>query len=62
MILASPFCFNLYVFTDGSVDAQLKVGYGACLLASDLSTPIDALKDTVKVRKKKGSGVEIAYI
>jgi len=51
MILSPLFCFNLYVFTDGSVDAQLKVGYGACLLASDLSTPIDALKDTVKVKR-----------
>ncbi len=42
---------NLQVFTDGSVNTQLKVGYGAYLLVSDLSTSIASLKDTVKVKR-----------
>ncbi|MFV2055315.1 MAG: hypothetical protein ACC707_02565 [Thiohalomonadales bacterium] len=42
---------NLLVFTDGSVDTKLKVGYGAYLLVSDLSASINSLKDTVKVQR-----------
>ncbi|NOY71664.1 MAG: ribonuclease H, partial [Gammaproteobacteria bacterium] len=42
---------NLRVFTDGSVNPQLKVGYGAYLLVSDLSTSIASLKYTVKVKR-----------
>ncbi|SFL31439.1 RNase H [Nitrosomonas aestuarii] len=42
---------HLRVFTDGSVDTQLKVGYGAYLVVSDLYTPIDSLKDAVKVKR-----------
>ncbi|MCF6254798.1 MAG: ribonuclease H [Gammaproteobacteria bacterium] len=42
---------NLLVFTDGSVDTKLKVGYGAYLLISDLNASIDSLKDTVKVKR-----------
>lgn len=41
---------HLRVFTDGSVNTQLKVGYGACLVVSDLGVSIDSLKDTVKVK------------
>jgi len=42
---------NLQVFTDGSVNTRLKVGYGAYLMVSDLSAPIDSFKDTVKVKR-----------
>lgn len=42
---------HLRVFTDGSVNTQLKVGYGACLVVSDLGASIDSLKDTVKVKR-----------
>ena len=42
---------NLQVFTDGSVDTKLKVGYGAYLLISDLNASINSLKDTVKVKR-----------
>jgi len=41
----------LHIFTDGSVNTQLKVGYGAYLAVTDLSTSIDSLKDKVRVRR-----------
>ncbi|MCK5424614.1 MAG: hypothetical protein KAI89_04515 [Emcibacter sp.] len=41
----------LQVFTDGSVNTQLKVGYGAYLVVSDQSVSINSLKDTVKVKR-----------
>lgn len=44
---------HLQVFTDGSVNAQSKVGCGAYLLVPDLNMPIDSLKDTVQVRRFK---------
>jgi ribonuclease HI len=42
---------HLQVFTDGSVNTQLKVGYGAYLVVSDLSVPIDTLKGNVKIKR-----------
>lgn len=42
---------HLQLFTDGSVNSQLKVGYGAYLLVSDQSTSIDVLKDRVKIKR-----------
>ena len=42
---------HLQVFTDGSVNTQLKVGYGAYLVVSNQSASIDSLKDTVKVKR-----------
>jgi len=42
---------HLQIFSDGSVNTQLKVGYGAYLVVSDLNTAIDSLKDTVKVKR-----------
>jgi len=42
---------HLQVFTDASVNTLLKVGYGACLVVSDLSTSIDTLKDRVKTKR-----------
>lgn len=42
---------HLQVFTDGSVNTHSKVGYGAYLVVSDLSVPIDSLKDMVKLKR-----------
>jgi ribonuclease HI len=42
---------HLHLFTDGSVNTQFKVGYGAYLLIADVSVSIDSLKDTVKVQR-----------
>ncbi len=41
---------HLQVFTDGSVNTQLKVGYGAYFVVSDLNVSIDSLNDKVKVK------------
>lgn len=42
---------HLEVFTDGSVNTQLKVGYGAYLVVSDQSRSPDRLKDEVKIKR-----------
>ena len=42
---------HLNIFTDGSVNTQLKFGYGACLVAPDISASIESLKDTVIVKR-----------
>jgi len=42
---------HLQVFTDGSVNTKLKVGYGAYFVASGLNVSIDSLKDSVKVKR-----------
>ncbi|MFT6897735.1 MAG: ribonuclease HI [Paraglaciecola sp.] len=42
---------HLQVFTDGSVNTRLKVGYGAYLVVSDQSASIDSLIDRVKVKR-----------
>lgn len=42
---------HLQVFTDASVNTQLKVGYGAYLIVSDQSMSIDTLKDRVKIKR-----------
>ncbi len=39
------------IFTDGSVNTQLKLGYGAFLVLSDLNVSIKSLKDSVKVKR-----------
>jgi len=41
---------HLHLFTDGSVNTQSKVGYGAYLLLSDLTISVDSIKNTVKVK------------
>ena len=41
----------LHIFIDGSVNNQLKIGYGAYLVLSELGTAIESLKDTVRVRR-----------
>ncbi len=40
-----------HIFIDGSVNNQLKIGYGAYLVVSELCTPIESLKDTVRVKR-----------
>lgn len=42
---------HLQVFTDGSVNTQLKVGFGAYLVVSDLNASIDILKDKIKIKR-----------
>lgn len=42
---------RLYVFTDGSVNNQSKVGYGAYLLLTDLTVSLDSLNDSVKFKR-----------
>ncbi|WP_394809300.1 ribonuclease HI [Nitrosomonas sp.] len=40
-----------HIFIDGSVNNQLKIGYGAYLVVSELGTGIELLKDTVRVKR-----------
>lgn len=42
---------KLLLFTDGSVHAQLKIGFGAYLLLAEEALPIDALKAKVKTKR-----------
>lgn len=42
---------HLQVFTDASVNTELKVGYGAYLVVSDQDTSIDTLKTKVKTKR-----------
>ena len=40
-----------HIFIDGSVNNQLKIGYGAYLMVAELCIPIESLKDTVRVKR-----------
>ena len=40
-----------HIFTDGSVHAQLKIGYAASLITSDLQQPLSTLAGQVKVKR-----------
>jgi ribonuclease HI len=42
---------HLHIFTDGSVNSRLKVGYGAYLVVFDLGQPINTLQGAVKVKR-----------
>ena len=42
---------NLLLFTDGSVHAQLKIGFGAYLLVTDAALPIEVLKSKVTTKR-----------
>lgn len=42
---------HLHVFTDGSVNSKLKVGYGVYLVVSDLEQQINTLQNAVKVKR-----------
>lgn len=39
------------LFTDGSVNPQTKVGYGAYLAITDPELPVDLLKNAIRVRR-----------
>lgn len=41
---------TIKLFTDGSVNPQLKVGFGAYLVADNFS-PINCLQDAIKIKK-----------
>lgn len=40
-----------FLFTDGSVNTQSKVGYGAALFISDLSSEVGSFKTLVKTKR-----------
>ncbi|MDA3894379.1 MAG: hypothetical protein PF517_22175 [Salinivirgaceae bacterium] len=42
---------NISLFTDGSVNPQLKVGFGAILIIDDITQPIDELKKKVQTKQ-----------
>ncbi|WP_158771065.1 ribonuclease HI [Paraglaciecola sp. L1A13] len=42
---------HLRLFTDGSVNTQIQVGYGAYLLVSELTMSNDTLKEQVKIKR-----------
>ena len=42
---------SLNIFTDGSVNTQAKVGYGAYLAIADLNTPLETLNKSIKLKR-----------
>lgn len=42
---------HLQIFTDGSVNTQSKLGYGAYLFVPDIDVSIESLKASVKVKR-----------
>ena len=44
-----------HIFTDGSVNSKLKVGYGAYLVVSDLDQNVGELRDAVSLRCFNGT-------
>jgi len=42
---------KLILLTDGSVNTQSKIGYGACLPVSDLAHPINFHKGNIRLRR-----------
>lgn len=42
---------HLHIFTDGSANSKLNVGYGSYLVVSDLNKPINVLQGDVKVKR-----------
>lgn len=46
---------TFYLFTDGSVNTTTKVGYGACLVASDLFTSTEIAKTSIKLKRFEGT-------
>jgi hypothetical protein len=42
---------QLHIFSDGSVNTHLKVGYGAYFVVSDLGSSVESLKDMVKIKR-----------
>jgi ribonuclease HI len=46
---------KLLLFTDGSVNTQLKIGYGAYLAANELGLSLDYLKTQIKLKRFKNT-------
>lgn len=42
---------EIFVFSDGSVNVQTKIGFGACLILHDFETSIETLKKQVRVKR-----------
>jgi ribonuclease HI len=42
---------TFYLFTDGSVNTTTKIGYGAYLVVSDLTTSIEIAKSRIKLNR-----------
>ena len=42
---------TFYLFTDGSVNTTTKVGYGAYIVVSELSTSIEIAKSRIKLKR-----------
>ncbi len=42
---------NIFLFTDGSVNPQTGVGYGACLFLDKLESPPSELEHKIKIKK-----------
>jgi len=42
---------SLQIFTDGSVNTESKVGYGAFLLIQDINSSVESLKDKVRLKR-----------
>ena len=42
---------HIRVFSDGSVNTQLKIGYGAFLILSELNTPLESLKNKIEFKR-----------
>jgi ribonuclease HI len=42
---------ELFLFTDGSVNTQSKIGYGAILFVKDINQTIELLKPQVKLKR-----------
>ncbi|MCD6355410.1 MAG: hypothetical protein J7L95_07660 [Prolixibacteraceae bacterium] len=42
---------ELFLFSDGSVDNQSEIGFGACLIVENLNLSVDELKMQVRVKK-----------
>ena len=51
MLLADGKMDELFLFTDGSVNTQSHIGYGAYLAVSELRLPLDSLMARVKVSR-----------
>jgi ribonuclease HI len=42
---------QVFLFTDGSVNVQSNIGFGAALLVHDFDQPIDSLRNEVQVKR-----------
>jgi len=45
------FMKQISLFLDGSVHAQLKIGFGAYLIATEKELPLNLLKSTIKIKR-----------